>query len=397
MKVYPNIFIIILFVVVSISGCSQSPTSVGNKLIPGSSKYSVHDTTIVAVGDTTFKFSQINGSSSSILVGNYSSVNATALLLFLATFPDSMATVQIDTAELTLSADYGWNVPFPPTPAQFEIREVRSSWLASTVTVDSLNNLIPNSASTNSALITVTNQDTLSVGTTITTQFDTSLVRKWINIYADTLLPRFFSIALAPRTTNSGIWGFSQFGSGSPPNLEIIYEKNGVKDSISLNVGQGTFFATSSPLQLSAGIQTQGGISVYSIVKFNLKPISDSINKVVVNNATLLLTLKNSQSTIGFGAADSVTAYLAGSATRLDSVGATYFGYGYRKDTTQKTNTVYTFNITSMVQQWINTPSTNFGAELREEDATSTVDKHVFYSSKDSTYAPKLTITYTRK
>ena len=135
MKVYPNLFIIILFLVVSINGCSQSPTSVGNKLIPGSSKYSVHDTTIVAVGDTTFKFSQINGSSSSILVGNYSPVNATALLLFLATFPDSMATVQIDTAELTLSADYGWNVPFPPTPAQFEIKEVLSSW-SSTVTVD---------------------------------------------------------------------------------------------------------------------------------------------------------------------------------------------------------------------------------------------------------------------
>ena len=222
-------------------------------------------------------------------------------------------------------------------------------------------------------------------------------MRKWINIYTDTLLPRFFSIALVPRTTNSGIWGFSQFGSGSPPNLEIIYEKNGVKDSISLNVGQGTFFATSGPLQLSAGIQTQGGISVYSIVKFNLKPVSDSINKVIVNNATLLLTLKNSQSTIGFGAADSVTAYLAGSATQLDSVGATYFGYGYRKDTTQKTNSVYTFNITSLIQQWINTPSTNFGAELREVDATSTVNKHVFYSSKDSTYAPKLTITYTRK
>jgi hypothetical protein len=392
MKVYPNLFIIILFLVVSINGCSQSPTSVGNKLIPGSSKYSVHDTTIVAVSDTTFKFSQINGSSSSILVGNYSPVNATALLLFLATFPDSMATVQIDTAELTLSADYGWNVPFPPTPAQFEIKEVLSSW-SSTVTVDSVLSFGP----TNSPLITITNQDTLSVGRTITTQFDTSLVRKWINIYTDTLLPRFFSIALVPRTTNGGIWGFSQFGSGSPPNLEIIYEKNGVKDSVSLNVGQGTFFATSNPLQLSAGIQTQGGISVYSIVKFNLKPVSDSINKVIVNNATLLLTLKNSQSTIGFGAADSVTAYLAESATQLDSVGATYFGYGYRKDTTQKTNSVYTFNITSMVQQWINTPSTNFGAELREVDATSTVNKHVFYSSKDSTYAPKLTITYTRK
>ena len=118
---------------------------------------------------------------------------------------------------------------------------------------------------------------------------------------------------------------------------------------------------------------------------------------MIVNNATLLLTLKNSQSVVGFESADSVTAYVAGSATQLDTVGPSYYGYGYRKDTTQTINSVYIFNITSMVQQWINTPSTNFGAELRAISSTSTVDKHVFYSSKDSTYGPKLSITYTRK
>ncbi len=397
MKVYPKLFIVIFFLVVSLSGCSQSPTSVGSKLIPGSSKYSVHDTTIVSTRDTTFKISQVNGSASSLLVGNYSSVDAKTLLLFLATFPDTMTTVQIDTAELTLSANYGWNVSSPPTPAQFEIKEVLTSWSAASVIADSLNTL--NLAPTNSALITITNRDTLGIGRTITTQFDTSIVRKWINIYADTLLPRFFSVALVgkPGMTNVGIWGFSQFGSSSPPTLEIIYEKNGVKDSISLNAGQGTFFATSSPIQLSPGIQTQGGISVYSLVKFNLKPVSDSINQIIVNNATLQMTLKNSQSTIGFEAVDSVIAYLAGSAAVGDTVGPSYYGYGYRKDTTQTTNSVYIFNLTSMVQYWINTPSNNFGAQLRAISSTSNVDKHVFYSSKDTAYAPKLIITYTKK
>ncbi len=92
--------------------------------------------------------------------------------------------------------------------AQFEIKEVLSSWSAATGIADSLNTL--NLAPTNSALITVRNLDTLSYGRTITTQFDTSLVRKWINISADTLLPRFFSVALVtkPGMTNVGIWGF---------------------------------------------------------------------------------------------------------------------------------------------------------------------------------------------
>lgn len=397
MKVYPKVSALVLFILVSMFGCSQSPTSVGSKLIPANSKYSVHDTTIASTRDTTFKLSQINGSTSSLLVGNYSSVDAKTLLLFLGSFPDSLTTVQIDTAELTLSANYGWNVSLPPTPAQFEIKEVLSSWSAATVIADSLNTL--NLAPTNSALITVRNLDTLSYGRTITTQFDTSLVRKWINISADTLLPRFFSVALVtkPGMTNVGIWGFSQFGSSSPPNLEVIYEKNGVKDSISLNVGQGTFFATSSPIQLSPGIQTQGGISVYSLVKFNLKPVSDSVNQIIVNNATMQLTLKNPLSAIGFESVDSVVAYLAGSPTQFDTVGPAYFAYGYRKDTTQTTNSVFIFNLTSMVQYWINTPSNNFGAQLRAVSSTSNVDKHVFYSSKDTAYAPRLIITYTKK
>jgi hypothetical protein len=400
MNVYPKRIIVVLFLLAAFAGCSQSPTSAGKKIIPAASKYTSHDTSFSSVGDTTFKFPQVNGSSSSFLVGNSSSVDAKALLLFLATFPDTMASVQIDTAELTLSADYGWNVSLPPAPGQFEIKEVLSAWSAATVTVDSLNGLAM--APTNSADFVITSQDTLSVGRTLTAQFDTSLVRKWINIYTDTLLPRFFSIALVtkPGMTNFGVWGFSQFGSTAAPNLEIIYEKNGVKDSVSLNVGEGTFFATNNPLQLSAGIQTQGGISIYSLVKFNLNPPAfDSIpsNKVVINNATMLMTLKNNQRTIGYGNPDSLVAYFAGSATNFDTVAATYFGYGYRKDTTQTTNIVYTFNVTSMVQQWINAPSGNFGAQVRDISTNSSVDSHVFYSSKDTAYAPRLLITYTRK
>ncbi len=392
--------IIILALVAVLAGCSQSPTSVGKKIIPASAKYTTHDTSFTSCSDTSFKLAPVNGSSESFLVGNFSSVDAKSLLLFFASFPDTMTSVQIDTAELVLSANYGWNVSFPPAPAQFEIKEVLTSWSSSTVTVDSLNSL--SLAPTSSADITITNQDTLSSGRLLTTQFDTSLVRKWINIFADTLLPRFFSIALVtkPGMTNVGIWGFSPFGSSAPPNLEIIYEKNGVKDSISLSAGNGTFFATSSPVQLSAGIQVQGGIAVNSLLKFKLKPPAfDSLpsDKVVINNATMLLTLKNSLKTLGFGSPDSLIAYVAGSATNFDTISTSYFGYGYRKDTTQTTNIVYTFNITSMVQQWINSPSSNFGTQLRAVSATASVDQHIFYGSKDSTYAPRLLITYTRK
>ncbi len=97
---------------------------------------------------------------------------------------------------------------------------------------------------------------------------------------------------------------------------------------------------------------------MYSLVKFNLKPVSDSVNQIIVNNATMQLTLKNPLSAIGFESVDSVVAYLAGSPTQFDTVGPAYFAYGYRKDTTQTTNSVFIFNLTSMVQYWINTRAT---------------------------------------
>ena len=68
------------------------------------------------------------------------------------------------------------------------------------------------------------------------------------------------------------------------------------------------------------GIQTQGGVSVYSLVKFNLKPVSDSVNQIIVNNATMQLTLKNPLSAIGFESVDSVVAYLAGSPTQFNTI-----------------------------------------------------------------------------
>jgi len=58
---------------------------------------------------------------------------------------------------------------------------------------------------------------------------------------------------------------------------------------------------------------------------------------------------------------------------------------------------VYIFTLTSMVQQWINTPSNNFGLELRPGNDASYLDTHIFYSSKDPAKGPKLFITYTKK
>ena len=393
MNFFLKSILLIVFIGFVIAGCSQDPASVGTKLIPGSEKFSAHDTSIIAIRDTTFKFAGVNGGGASVLVGNYSSVDASALLQFFTTIPDSLTTVHIDTVKLSLTVSYTWNTG--TAPQEFIIREVTTPWSAGTVTVDSLATLNFAPTASNS----FTNKDSIAAGAVVTALVDSSLVRKWINITEDTSKARFFSIALVtkPGLTNTGIWGFWQFGTSTPPSLKVLYSKNGVRDSLEFISGSGTFLATKIPFAPSGYIETQGGISVRSKVNFNLKPISDSIGRAIVNNATMELTLNNQLSQIGAGSPDSVLAFIGGSDARPDSVSTAYFAIGYRKDAAQTTNSVYTFSVTSMAQQWINNPSTYQGIVIRSISDQSSVDRLLFYSSKDSTRAPKLFVTYTKK
>jgi hypothetical protein len=177
----------------------------------------------------------------------------------------------------------------------------------------------------------------------------------------------------------------------------VIYEKNGVTDSVTLNVGETTFLATGPPLPSSNYLEVQGGISVRSRIRFSMKPVSDSANKAIVNNATMQLTLDNSARILGLGSEDSLMAYFGGNDSRLDSVISSNYVYGYRKDTTSTANGVYVFSVTSMAQQWLNSPSNNFGVVIRAINDIGTVDRHVFYSLKDTARAPKILVTYTKR
>lgn len=388
-----KLLIVTLLLGLLLVGCSEDPASVGIKLYPNAEKFSAHDTSIVAIRDTTFKFAGPNGGGYNVLVGNHSSVDATALLQFFTTIPDSLTTVHIDTVKLSLTVSYTWNMG--TAPAEFIIREVTTPWSAATVTVDSQAtlNFVPTLSDS------ITGKDSITTGKVMTARIDSSIIRKWINITVDAAKPRFFSIALVtkPGMTNTGIWGFSQFGTSTPPSLKILYSKNGVRDSIDLNSGSGTFLATKMPFLPSGFIETQAGISIRSKISFNLKPISESINRAIVNNATMELTLNNAASQLGAGTPDTVLALIGGSDARPDSVSTLYYAFGHRKNPSETTNSIYTFSVTSMVQQWISNPSTYQGIVLRSLTDESSVDKLSFYSSKDSTKAPRLLVTYTKK
>ncbi len=392
----------VLFAVLGVwfTGCSKEPTPVGIKLFPSGDKFAAHETTYSAIADTMFTRAAVNGNGYNALVGNQSSVDCKALIRFTVTIPESLTTVKIDTARLSLTVSYSWNTPSPTPSATYDIKEVQTPWSASSVTIDSLNGL--SLAATNSTPFAVTSQDTFRVGKILTAQIDTSLVRKWITIAADTadtLTARFFSLAVVTHAglTNTGIWGFTGFTTSTPPSLVVIYEKNGVTDSVTLNVGEATFLATGPPLPAANYLDIQGGISVRSRIRFSMKPVSDSANKAIINNATMKITLNNSAKILGLGSEDSVIAYFSGSNTPPDSVISSTYAYGYRQDTTSSANSVYVFSITAMAQLWLNSPSNNFGVMIKTINDDASVDRLEFYSVKDTVRAPKISVTYTKR
>lgn len=385
-----------LLVAAFLLGCGQDPTSVGTRLIPAAEKFSAHDTSIHSVSDTTYLVAPANGNGASVLAGRSSGVEARALLRFVSAIPESLTTVKVDSAVMTLTVNYSWNMVVPS--GLFEILEVTTPWSGSTVTADSLRYL--NFVPTKSSLIG--GNDTISIGKTMAVLFDTSVVRKWIDISVDSTKPRFFSAAIMPIMPKSGqgdvgIWGFSPFGTASPPSLKIYYTKNGVQNLTELSTGEDTFLATRAPFQRSGFIETQGGVSVRSKINFDLRSVSGSTNKAIVNHADMELTLNNAQSVVGIGSPDSVLALAGADGVKPDSVSLAYYSFGYRKDPSQPTNSVYIFNVTAMVQQWIGSPTTNFGVVLHSATDASSVDNLKFYSSNDSAKGPKLVIKFTRK
>ncbi|HTX19429.1 MAG TPA: DNRLRE domain-containing protein [Bacteroidota bacterium] len=397
MKSFLKTIAITAAIAVILTGCSKEPSAVGIKLLPAGEKFSAHETTYAAFADTVFTGVALNGGGTNILVGNSATVECRALLRFDNTIPESLATVQIDSARLDLTVNYSWNIPIPAPSATYDIEQVGTPWSSLTVTADSLSGL--SISPTASIPISVTSQDSFNVGNILSGQVDTSLMRKWISISADTadtVTPRFFSIALVthPGFTNVGIWGFTGFGTSTPPSLTLIYEKNGVKDSVILNSGEGTFFALAKGPPAAAYLDVQGGLALRSKVRFSMKPVSDSVNKAIINNATMQLTLNRSASLLGVGSVDSVVAYFSGSETPPDSVIASYYAYGYRQDTTSN---IYVFNVTTMAQLWLNSPSNNFGVAVRSLGDNASVDYHAFYTVKDTAHTPRILVTYTKR
>lgn len=379
------------------TGCTEKPnTQVGNNLVDPSIQIAVFDTMFTSISDTTYQGTVIPGTGSSNLVGRTSAGEDVVTMLNFQTSPrsfDSLDGAVIDTANISLTVNYRWNVT--AIPVRLDMYEILQPWNYLTFSSDSA------SSNTLGPHILASYSDSMNYSrTVISTPIDTTTVRKMINSYLHPDSTAFYGFALrAAANTTPGIAGFITFTANSvlSPTLTIIYSRNGKKDSLKINYGFDTFYSQYTTPPVMTPIEVQGCFGIRSNIKFDLSSLN---NKPVINNAVLELTLNKSQSQIEGYSPDTIAVYIRSSDSNLDNIytSTQWSAYGAKKDSSQ-TTIVYQCKVTPFVQQWVNNVIVNNGFNIRWAAENSSADKAIFYSSTeaDRTKRPALKIVYSKK
>ena len=383
------LFPLFLFII----GCAEKPKSVGNGLPNIDGIFNILDTTLISTGDTTYITTFARGTGLSDLVGKISPTEeAVSLVNFIPGGTiDSLKGATIDTVEMRMTVNYVYK---PSTfPVVLNVVEVKSSWSQATFNSDSLPSLMLDTKTIG------TFSDSMNYSNVTIARLDTATVRKWATSYSDTNAPRFYGFAIqSPAGISNGIIGFSSFSDyiSYVPILLIHYTKNGVRDSLSYYSGEDTYATKYSGPTIFSPITVQGAFGIRSKVFFDLNSF---VNKPIINNATMELTLDTTVSLFGGYSPDSVTALLGMSSTIVDQADSTIYVYGYKTTTTAGQSPVYSFSITLIADRWVRSVKPNYGLSLRWAAEFGTVEKAVFFSSTaaDITKRPRLKITYSSK
>jgi hypothetical protein len=398
-------FLLALFLLGFITGCAEKPKSVGNGLPDVDGRFTILVDTLYASGDTTYHISYAAGVGLSNLTGRLSaSEEIITLINFLPGGTiDSLNGAKIDSVELRLTVNYRYLTQTPIV--QFSVYEVKNTWSQTTFTSDNVPALSL-SASPVGAF-----SDTMNFATVTKALItDTAAVRRWAMSYYDTssAIPDFYGFAVrAPNGVNTGIVGFSTFSNYSTyvPSLFIRYTRNGRRDSMAYYSGEDTYGTVSTGAPALMPITVRGGFGIRSKVTFDHHPLEypagDTVNKPIINKAMMELTLDTLASSFGGFSPDTVTALLGMSNTDTDRSDSSVFVYGYRKAVAAGQSPVYSFNVTKMVDRWVQFRSvnTNYGITLRWAAEFGTAEKAVFYprTTAETAKKPKLIVTYSKK
>lgn len=394
---FPRLFLLFVVLLPIIwLGCAEDPSAVGLGVLPtGDLPLFIVDTVMAQAGGTSRAIPLTARADPDVVVwypqqlfvGGVQTLVSGSFVRF-QQFPDTMAGVSIDAADLILVRTIAVG-DSTLTPA-FTMHRPLMPWYGDSLNYDSVqaaglyieSATLPPGVSTGIA-------DTV-IGS-VTIPLDTALVRQWFTTVVDSGVT---NLGVFLRGSANGvIQGFGSFlhvSSGTRPRLRVQYRKNGVSGSAVFTAGTSRYVADlpSGNLVLDPSkVYVQSGVAYRGLVTFDLSAFPRPVS---VSNAILEITLDSAASNI-VATPDSMLAIF------VDVNGAPLKGSAVASDRrTENGQPLYAFRLPAFAQEWLQsaTPAT---VTLAGYGENTNFDRFVLYgASAAPQLRPRLIVTYSK-
>ncbi|MDI6804681.1 MAG: DNRLRE domain-containing protein [Bacteroidota bacterium] len=371
-------FLLLLITSFLIFGCSDDPSSIGEKLLPDQD----HLQTNAFNTNASYSFFYgINASnnSSTLLLGKYVGAEANMLLQFGIGIIDTSIADSILSAEIKMFQNY--STPDTVGNLNFKFHKMDYSWTDYTFTVDTLK------AKGVGAFITdiskeVRTRDTLPV----TFQIPLSIVQNWLKGATNN------GIIFIPKPDMQNIFGFHSYYLGDlddkRPQLIVTYRKTSDtsdKTLIFKTSQDATVFSGAPPASTSELLYVQGGLINRGKLYFKVDSIPRSST---ITQAFLTVKI---DTTLSKFSQFSDRQFLVHEITTQDSIPR----LGSLTASNKPTADSIVIDVRRIVQKWAAGKS-NFGVALRTFNEFTEFERFaVFGFNAVETKRPKLTIQYT--
>ena len=335
-----------IFLIVS---CNDSPTDLGTKFLSQDGVEVLKlDSSIDTINQTSYSFKNVFplGSSSQLLLGKAENVTSNVLLSFVFAIPDSIKE-ELAARNLTVIDSYVEmfrNYSFGDSNAAFDysVYKVNERWVSATFTADSFAFLDYDNS------IDLSFNRTTANDTVYSFHLDTTLTSSWLQNYVDTSVASNYGILLSPTDNTQKVLGYTAFNvkGQNDPRLRVVVQKPGAY--IDTLIGY-----VSSDLSVVLGdipnvgpenIVIQSSLTSEAKLIFDFSLIPED---VVINSATLTLTVDTLATKTGSGFSNRLSVYLLkDSATNKLNTDIVY--------TLDRSGATFTGDVTNILRAWNN-------------------------------------------
>lgn len=358
-------------------GCSDEPNSVGVGLLPRLDGLRVDSLQVTAITSSNYR-TNVTGTSTIILLGKYSTMEARTLLQFTG-FPTTRMSSTVDSAVLSLTIASRF-LDTSGTLA-FEVHRITRSWAEGSLNWDSLTpgNLYSDTIDARFNLAISPSDSVLRL------RID-SVAAHWLrdgnsSPYGIILLP---TVSIQPVVI--GLRNFDLLSGALFPELKIAYHDSLGPDSLDIRASQG-FFAGNAPAPAPpTRIYLQGGVAYRGKLLFDVASLPKNAS---ITSAALEVHIDPALSLLNAYSRDSLIANFLPDSSKIDSLQLATLGVP------AVSGNMFTFDIRNIVQGWV-IGRPNQGIVLRAYGETWTFDRFACYDAfATAALRPRLRIKYT--